>query len=110
MGRQRLFLPGARRAFAGFGDALITRLERFPIRWNHPIEKELLRFKELEHVLIEKVSQLFRNMLWATASAAGFIPAVFLKFSNCCLLARQIVSTPNEVEPAGRGSDTRFGR
>ena len=38
-------------------------LERFPIRWNHLIEKELLRFKELEHVLIEKVGQLFRNML-----------------------------------------------
>ena len=30
-------------------------LERFPIRWNHLIEKESLNFKELEHVLIEKV-------------------------------------------------------
>ncbi len=39
-------------------------LERFPIRWNHLIEKESLRFKDLEHVLIEKVDQLFRNMLW----------------------------------------------
>jgi len=38
-------------------------LERFPIRWNHLIEKESLEFKELEHVLIEKVDQLFRNML-----------------------------------------------
>ena len=27
------------------------------------IEKESLRFKELEHVLIEKVEQLFRDML-----------------------------------------------
>jgi hypothetical protein len=40
-----------------------VRLERFPIRWNHLIEKESLRVKELEHVLIEKVDQLFRNML-----------------------------------------------
>jgi hypothetical protein len=37
-------------------------LERFPIRWNHLIEKESLRFKELEHGLIEKVDQLFQNM------------------------------------------------
>jgi hypothetical protein len=34
-------------------------LERFPIRWNHLIEKESLSFKELEHVQIEKVEQLF---------------------------------------------------
>ncbi len=40
-----------------------TPLQRFPIRWNHLIEKELLRFKEVQHVLIEKVEQLFRNML-----------------------------------------------
>ena len=38
-------------------------LERFPITWNHVIEKESLNFKELEHVLIEKVEQLFRDML-----------------------------------------------
>ena len=38
-------------------------LERFPITWNHVIEKESLKFKELEHVLIEKVDQLFRDML-----------------------------------------------
>jgi hypothetical protein len=37
--------------------------ERFPIRWNHLIEKESLRFKEVEHVGLEKVGQLFRNML-----------------------------------------------
>jgi hypothetical protein len=37
--------------------------ERLPYRWTHLIEKEPLRFKELEHVLIEKVEQLFRNML-----------------------------------------------
>ena len=47
----------SRQAFPG--DAL----ERFPIRWNHPIEKEALGFKELEHGLIEKAGQLFRNML-----------------------------------------------
>ena len=38
-------------------------LERFPITWNHVIEKESLRFKELEHVLIEKAEQLFRDKL-----------------------------------------------
>jgi hypothetical protein len=38
-------------------------LERFPITWNHVIEKESLKFKELEHVLVEKVEQLFRDML-----------------------------------------------
>jgi hypothetical protein len=38
-------------------------LERFPITWNHVIEKEALKFEELEHVLIEKVEQLFRDML-----------------------------------------------
>ncbi len=37
-------------------------LKRFPLRWNHLIEKESLKLNELEHVLIEKVGQLFRNM------------------------------------------------
>ena len=41
----------------------IYALERFPIRWNRRIEKEALKIKKLEHVLIEKVDQLFRNML-----------------------------------------------
>ena len=49
--------------FGGFYVYATWYLERFPIRWNHLIEKELLRFKDLEHVLIEKVDQLFRNML-----------------------------------------------
>ena len=40
-----------------------VQLERFPITWNHVIEKESLGFKELEHVLVEKVEQLFRDML-----------------------------------------------
>jgi hypothetical protein len=43
----------------GSGNAL----ERFPITWNHVIEKESLKFKELEHVLVEKVEQLFRDIL-----------------------------------------------
>jgi hypothetical protein len=38
-------------------------LARLPYRWNHVIEKESLKFKELEHVLAEKVEQLFRDML-----------------------------------------------
>ncbi len=35
------------------------RLERFSIRWNHLIEKETLKFNELEHVLIEKCRSTF---------------------------------------------------
>jgi len=38
--------------------------ERFPITWNHVIEKESLNINKLKHVLIEKVEQLFRDMLW----------------------------------------------
>jgi len=40
-----------------------TPTKALPIRWNHLIEKEALRAKELEHVLIEKVEQLFWNKL-----------------------------------------------
>jgi len=35
------------------------RPPRFAIKRNHLIEKKSLRFKELEHVLIGKVGQLF---------------------------------------------------
>jgi hypothetical protein len=38
-------------------------LERVPFGRNRPIDKNALKFKELGHVLIEKVGQLFRNML-----------------------------------------------
>jgi hypothetical protein len=34
-------------------------LERVPIKWNHLINWDSLRIKELEHVLIDKVEQLF---------------------------------------------------
>jgi hypothetical protein len=37
--------------------------ERFPIAWNHVIDKESLKIKMLKQVLIEKVWQLFRNLL-----------------------------------------------
>ncbi|MGH6794321.1 MAG: hypothetical protein ACREDH_03780 [Methylocella sp.] len=40
-----------------------STLERVPIKWNHLIDKDSLKIKELEHVLIEKVEQLFRDML-----------------------------------------------
>jgi CRP-like cAMP-binding protein len=43
--------------------ATARALERFPITWNHVIDKESPKFKELEHVLVEKVEQLFRDML-----------------------------------------------
>ena len=32
-------------------------------QWNHVIEKELFKFKDLEHVGIEKVERLFRDRL-----------------------------------------------
>jgi hypothetical protein len=41
---------------------LTLALERFPTEWNHSVDKKSLEFKELEHVLIEKVGELFRNM------------------------------------------------
>jgi hypothetical protein len=34
-------------------------LERFPIAWSHVIEKEELKFQELEHVLTEKSRAAF---------------------------------------------------
>jgi len=37
-------------------------LESIPIKWNHLIDKDSLKIKELEHVLIQKVEQLFRDM------------------------------------------------
>ena len=40
--------------------------ERVPIKWNHLIDKDSLKIKELEHVLIEKLEQLFRDMLYAS--------------------------------------------
>jgi hypothetical protein len=51
-------------------------LERFPIRWSHLIEKESLKFNELEHVLIEKVDQLFRNMLYARPENKAAQPTI----------------------------------
>ncbi len=38
-------------------------LGRVPIKWNHLIDRDSLKIKELEHVRIEKVEQLFRDML-----------------------------------------------
>ncbi len=47
----------------GWQACLSNRIERecFLITWDHVIGKEPLRIKELEHVLIGKVEQLFRN-------------------------------------------------
>ncbi len=46
----------------------LTSLERLPYTWNHVTEEESLKFKELERVLIEKVEQLFRDMLYAVTN------------------------------------------
>jgi hypothetical protein len=48
-------------AFAGNENH--ARLARFPIRWNHLIEKNSRQFKNLEHVLVGKAGPLFRDML-----------------------------------------------
>src|ERR1700730_7933569 len=45
-------------------------LERFPITWNHVIEKESLKCKDLEHGGIEKVEQVFRDMLYGGPAGA----------------------------------------
>jgi len=37
--------------------------ERVPIKWYHLIDKDAAQNKKMEHVLIEKVEQLFRDML-----------------------------------------------
>jgi hypothetical protein len=56
--------PGALRNGAPFKDwVLPAALEHLPLGLNHPSEKKMLKIKELEHVLIGKVDQLFRNML-----------------------------------------------
>ena len=41
----------------------LSYAERLPYTWNHVIDKESLRFKDLEHVRLEKVEQLIRDML-----------------------------------------------
>jgi hypothetical protein len=43
--------------------APLAAVERLPITSNHVIDKESLKIKILEQVLIEKVCQLFRNLL-----------------------------------------------
>ena len=50
---------------AGCAYIVEQMLRALPLRsdGNHLIEEEVLRFKELEHVLIEKFAQVFRNML-----------------------------------------------
>jgi hypothetical protein len=42
---------------------IVLALERFPITWNHVIDKKSFKIKTLKQVLIEKVCQLFRNLL-----------------------------------------------
>jgi hypothetical protein len=38
-------------------------LERFPIAWNHAIEKASLNIDKLEQVLIEKSVNFFKDLL-----------------------------------------------
>ena len=39
-------------------------LARIPLKWSHLSEKNSRQVNNLEHVLIGKVMQLCRNMLW----------------------------------------------
>jgi len=60
-------LPLDRAALRSDQHARITRSFAqsifFSLGLNHPSEKKMLKIKDLEHVLIGKVDQLFRNML-----------------------------------------------
>ena len=69
--RQRALAPPAKQHGGSIGQRPPMPLERFPITWNCVIEKESLKFKELEHVLIEKVEQLLRDMLYRDLNANG---------------------------------------
>jgi hypothetical protein len=42
---------------------MATALARFPAKWNHFAEKESRQIHMLEHVLIDEVMQLRRDML-----------------------------------------------
>jgi hypothetical protein len=62
MGSSGAVDPSIARAFRGRRFAAFA-LERLSTEWNPSVDKKSLEFKVFEHVLIEKVSQLFRNML-----------------------------------------------
>jgi hypothetical protein len=63
MAPNRPTVTGRRAAIGNATARFQLKLERIPIGWNHPIDKNTLKINLLEHVLIGKVSQLFRNML-----------------------------------------------
>jgi hypothetical protein len=44
-------------------DRATPALERVPIKWSHFIDKDALKIKELKHAEIEKVEQVFLDML-----------------------------------------------
>jgi len=60
-------LPVAEAALTGLScDNAVRRgvwLERVPLKWTHLIDKDSYKIKELEHVPIENVEQLFWVML-----------------------------------------------
>ena len=53
-----------------------VQLECILIKWTHLINKDSFKIKELEHVPIENVEQLFRVTLWAT-------PTCFSRPEDC---------------------------
>ena len=57
--------------------------ERVSITWNHAIEKDSLKIKDVEHVLIEKGGQLFRDKWYVEFDAAVVAnPAPIFKYER----------------------------
>jgi hypothetical protein len=50
----------------------LRTLERFPITWNHVIDKESLKFKELEHVLMAELAWLWQQYQPDSAQVSWF--------------------------------------
>jgi hypothetical protein len=59
LGHDRVPKPGLLASFP----ALRASLERVPIKWNPLIDKDAAQHQSVEHVRIEKVEQLFQDML-----------------------------------------------
>ena len=91
-----------------YGSRHGARLTRFPLRWNYLIEKEALRAKELEHVLIEKVEQLFWNKLQERTQTRAKACVCACRYQG--LFAHGIQFDGRRLNPEGPGCrDTASG-
>jgi Polyketide cyclase / dehydrase and lipid transport len=85
-------------------------LEHFPIRWNHLIEKELLKIQQFEHVFVAKpASTLAKHALVAASQQATF--EAFSDFATAAARVKAIDSvellTPPPVRVGTRFRETR---